>query len=97
EHRLAHLPAERAVRRQEHVLGELLRERAATLSSPARAQVRQQRARDRGRIDAGVAEEAPVLGGEDGGAARGRRRVRASVERSAALAERREHLGLELE
>ena len=97
QHGFARLAPERAARRQEDVLRELLRDRAASLPSPPRAQVGEQRTGDGRRIDAGMVEEVSVLGGEHGGPAGGRRGIGAGVERAAAAAERGQHLGLEVE
>src|SRR6185369_13276340 len=54
EHGFLDLPPDRPARRQERVLHELLRDRAAALLRPVRAEVREERAHDRERIDAGM-------------------------------------------
>src|SRR5581483_6860445 len=97
EHGFARFAPERPVWREEDVLHELLRQRAPALLPLAVAEVGHERAPDRERIDPGVPEEVPVLRGEEGVATYGRRRIRARLERGTAAAERRQHLGLELD
>ena len=66
--RLGRLPVESLLVRQEVILDELLRQRAATLHHVTGPQVRPQRAHDTARIDAVMLVEAPVLDQFDAGA-----------------------------
>ena len=66
EHDLLELAREAALRREEQVLGELLRDRAAALDHAASLQVGEGGAHDPSQIKAGVLEEPPVLHRQDG-------------------------------
>ena len=66
EEGLLDLARERALERQEQVLGELLGDRRAALHHVVGARVLEQRARGAEDVDAEVLEEAPVLGGQRG-------------------------------
>ena len=66
EEGLAQLAREQAFAGQEVVARELLGDRAAALAARARAQVVDGGAQDADRVDAGVAEETAVLGGDEG-------------------------------
>ena len=61
---LAHLALDRALVRQEQVLGELLRDGGAALHHAAGARIGEQRAEGAGDVDAEVLVEAPVFRGE---------------------------------
>jgi hypothetical protein len=65
-HRLGRLAAQRARGAEVAVLDELLGDRAPALRDPSPPRVRERGPRDRASVDAGVLEEARVLGGEDG-------------------------------
>ncbi len=69
---LGQLALQRAARREEEVLGELLRDRAAALHGAAPGEVVPERARDAARVDAPMVVEPPVLGGDHGLLQRGR-------------------------
>src|SRR6185503_9791343 len=62
---LLHLALEAALGRQEERLHDLLRDRAAALYHPVAREIGPQRAQYAGRIDAAVAVELGVLGGEE--------------------------------
>ena len=64
EHDLLHLALQRALRRQEHVLGELLGQRRAALHHAAGEDVRRDGADEADRIDAEMRAEAAVLDGD---------------------------------
>ena len=64
QEQLLDLAVERALRRQEQVLGDLLGDARAALHRFARARVLQQCAPRAQRVDAEMLEEAPVLGGQ---------------------------------
>ena len=68
EAHLLQLAEDRSLAAQQPVLDELLGDRAAALDDPPRAEIRPQRPQQRPRVDAGVLEEALVLGGENGAA-----------------------------
>src|SRR5262249_33751891 len=95
ERRLLQLPAEGPPRREEGVLHELLRDRAPTLADGPSAQVGEQRAGDRERIDPGMTEKVAVLGGEHRGAAGRRRDLRLHGERRTRPTDDGEQLRLE--
>ena len=83
--------------REEGVLHELLGESAPALAWRAGAEIREESARDRDRVDTRMVEEVAVLGGEHGGTADGRRLVLPGAQRRPLATEDRENLGLELE
>ena len=64
DERLFDLSRDGALGRQEHVFGELLRQRATALDDRVRAGVLHQRARRTHDVDAEMIVEAPILGGE---------------------------------
>ncbi len=65
EQHFLHLALQRALRRQEEVLGELLRQRRATLDGMAGQHVRHYRTAEADRIEAEMRIEAAVLDGDD--------------------------------
>jgi hypothetical protein len=62
---LLDLAAEGALGREEEILGELLRDRAAALDDMAGAQIDEDGADETERVDAEMAVETPILGGDD--------------------------------
>ena len=75
QQQLLHLALEMALMRQEQVLGQLLGDRAAALADAAGAQIAERGADDAARIEARMAVEAAVLGGDDRGGEPGRQPV----------------------
>src|SRR5439155_6199099 len=74
---LAELAGEAALRRQKEDFRELLGDRAAALDDPASAQIGHRGADEAKRVDAEVAVEAAVLGGDDRLWQRGRHLIEA--------------------
>jgi hypothetical protein len=64
QHRLVGLARERALWRKEEVLGQLLRDRASSLSDAATTEVDPDSAQESERIDSGMRREARILGCE---------------------------------
>ncbi len=81
-HRFGRLAAEALLIRQEIILDQLLRQRAAALHHPPGAQIGPERAQDAARIDAVMLIEAPILDEFDAGASSGGTSAGASTRRS---------------
>jgi hypothetical protein len=96
ERRVLQLAKDAALRSQEQVLRELLRDRAAALHDSARAQVRERGARQRDRVHAQVVVEAVVFRGEKR-VAHGLRDLAQRDELAALLDERADRLAVAIE